>query len=109
MLVAAWLAAVARQPVKGAVLYEATLHRRIQGGIEGQGNCPGRVHLYTGGSRCQLGRGGQQLSGLGRWYGDDHPAERAMAATIGVLQVPVMFAAKYLGNSAGEVNGQVFE
>ncbi|MNJ67362.1 hypothetical protein D3C77_635280 [compost metagenome] len=55
--VAARFAAVACEPVKGAVLDEATLHGGIQWGVEGQGDSPRRVHLHpcSGGSKFGCG------------------------------------------------------
>ncbi|MNJ58513.1 hypothetical protein D3C77_541470 [compost metagenome] len=109
MLVTPRFAAIACQPVKGAVLYETTLHGCVQWRIEGQGNRPGRVHLHSRSSGRKLRGGRQQLGGLRRWHRDDHSAERAVAAAFGVLQVPIVFATKDFGNPAREVDCHVFE
>ena len=109
LFVAPRLAAVAGQPVERVVLYEAALHGRIEGGLESQGDGPGRLHLHASGHGGELGRRGQQRCRLGRGHRDHHTAEGAVAAPFGVLQVPVLFATEDFGDAAAEVHRHVLE
>ncbi|MNZ82528.1 hypothetical protein D3C78_1012270 [compost metagenome] len=106
---AAGLAAVARQPVERAVLHEAAFHRGIQRLGEGQDDGPHRFHDDTGHAGREFGRGGEQHGGLRRRHCDDHLAERAVTLPGGIDQMPVLLAAKHLGDAAGEGRRQLAE
>ena len=107
--VAPGFAAVARQPVERAVLYEAAFDWRIQRGFEGESDGPGRLHFHPGSDAGKFRRGGQQRGGLRCRCGDHHMAVGAVGATVGVLQMPVLFAAIDLGDAAGKLHVQAIE
>ena len=100
-------AAVARQPVERAALYKTTFHRRIEGGLEGQGNGPRRLHFYPRSGTGQFGRAGQQGGGLWRRCGDDDVAEGAVLLAFGIEQMPVFFTPDQVSDLAGKADRQL--